>query len=124
MMTYINIHTLGCMVDRLHYMAVGLTEAGVEEIIKNSASQNGYIFKRVSSVFFEYVLSKNVGGNTKEVYVRIDENIVEGRLAGYSVRFTNLSSLKIDWLYIDKSKKKKKEEISKNAYDYIRELDS
>ena len=122
MMTYINIHTLGCMVDRLHYMAVGLTEAGVEEIIKNSASQNGYIFKRVSSVFFEYVLSKNVGGNTKEVYVRIDENIVEGRLAGYSVRFTNLSSLKIDWLYIDKSKKKK-EEISQTVYDYIRELD-
>ena len=121
-MTYINIHTLGCMVDRLHYMAVGLTEAGVEEIIKNSASQNGYIFKRVSSVFFEYVLSKNVGGNTKEVYVRIDENIVEGRLAGYSVRFTNLSSLKIDWLYIDKSKKKK-EEISQTVYDYIRELD-
>ena len=110
------------MVDRLHYMAVGLTEAGVEEIIKNSASQNGYIFKRVSSVFFEYVLSKNVGGNTKEVYVRIDENIVEGRLAGYSVRFTNLSSLKIDWLYIDKSKKKK-EEISQTVYDYIRELD-
>ena len=121
-MTYINIHTLECMVDRLHYMAVGPTEAGVEEIIQNAASQNGYIFKRVSSVFFEYVLSKNVGGNTKEVYVRIDENIVEGRLAGYSVRFTNLSSLKIDWLYIDKSKKKK-EEISQTVYDYIRELD-